>query len=78
MQGMRKPFKLFLMRNAVPLVKVELAKGKGRTYLQELMTAVMDTVQRTLKLPNDDRNIRLIEHDSNFFAMKEPYETLVE
>jgi phenylpyruvate tautomerase PptA (4-oxalocrotonate tautomerase family) len=62
----------------MPLVKVELAQGKERAYLQELMVTIMDSIRDVLKLPADDRNIRLIEHDPDFFTMKPPYSLLVE
>jgi phenylpyruvate tautomerase PptA (4-oxalocrotonate tautomerase family) len=62
----------------MPLVKVELARGKEAAYLQILIKTVMDNVKETLKLPEDDRNIRLIEHDPSNFTMKAPYNLLIE
>jgi phenylpyruvate tautomerase PptA (4-oxalocrotonate tautomerase family) len=62
----------------MPLVKIELAKGKEKSFLLQLMGTVMDSVQEGLKLPADDRNIRLIEHDPVFFTMKKPYSLLIE
>ncbi|MFZ4855620.1 MAG: tautomerase family protein [Desulfuromonadaceae bacterium] len=62
----------------MPLVKVELARGKEVASLQILLSTVMDTVKEALKLPEDDRNIRLIEHDPAYFTMKAPYNLLIE
>lgn len=62
----------------MPLVKIELAKGRDRKSLTLLMDAVMDEVKATLRLPADDNNIRLIEHDPELFRMKPPYEILIE
>ena len=38
----------------------------------------MDSVVESLKLPTDDRNVRLIEYEADFFQMKPPYEILIE
>ena len=62
----------------MPLIKVELARGKERGYLLELQNTVLAAVREALKLPEDDRNIRLIQHDPDFFILKPPYELLVE
>jgi phenylpyruvate tautomerase PptA (4-oxalocrotonate tautomerase family) len=62
----------------MPLIKIELARGKGKSFLLKLMDAVMTSVQETLKIPSDDTNIRLVEHDPEFFIMKKPYEILIE
>jgi 4-oxalocrotonate tautomerase family enzyme len=62
----------------MPLIKIELARGKEKSILLELMDAVMASVRETLKIPGDDTNIRLIEHDPAFFIMKRPYAILIE
>ncbi len=62
----------------MPLIKVELARGKEKGFLLELQNTVLDAVRETLALPEDDRNIRLIQHDPDFFTLKPPYELLVE
>ena len=38
----------------------------------------MDSVVEALRLPSDDRNIRIIEYEPSFFQMKPPYEILIE
>lgn len=62
----------------MPLVKIELVEGKEPAFLNRLQTIIMDVVLETLKLPDDDRNIRLLEYKSGFFSMKPPYEILIE
>jgi phenylpyruvate tautomerase PptA (4-oxalocrotonate tautomerase family) len=62
----------------MPLVKVEIAQGKDKTFLRELLATIMDNVQGALQLPEDDRNIRLNEYAPDFFTMKLPYTLLIE
>lgn len=38
----------------------------------------MDSVATVLQLPENDRNIRLIEYKPEFFSLKKPYEILIE
>ena len=62
----------------MPLVKIELAHGKEPAFLIALKDTIMDCVQEALRLPADDRNVRLIEYAPDFFSLKKPYELLVE
>lgn len=62
----------------MPLVKIELAKGRNNETLLKLKDLVMNSVVEALELPDDDRNIRLIEYEPEFFSMKNPYEILIE
>ena len=62
----------------MPTVKIELSEGKDRQTLLCLRDTVMDSVVEILKLPSNDRNIRLIEYQQDFFQMKPPYEILIE
>lgn len=62
----------------MPLVKIELEKGKDRAILNEISNIVMDAVVESLRLPDNDRNIRIQEYEPTFFAMKSPYEILIE
>ena len=62
----------------MPLVKIELKKGKSHETLNKIMKTVSDTVVDVLKLPGDDRNIRLFEYEDDFFRPKPPYEILIE
>jgi Tautomerase enzyme. len=62
----------------MPTVKIELSEGRKRQTLLCLRDAVMDSVVKILKLPSNDRNIRLIEYKQDLFQMKPPYEILIE
>ena len=62
----------------MPLVKIELPEGRNKEVLVNLQKIVMDSVVSALALPEDDRNIRLIEYKPEFFSMKKPYEILIE
>lgn len=62
----------------MPLVKVEIEKGQNRDFLISLIESTMDCVQKILKLPSDDRNIRLTEYDKGLFQMKPPYRLIIE
>ncbi|MGC3977120.1 MAG: tautomerase family protein [Paludibacteraceae bacterium] len=62
----------------MPLVKIELAKGLAKDTLLELKKSVMNSVVEVLQLPDNDRNIRLMEYEPEFFSMKNPYEILIE
>ncbi len=62
----------------MPLVKVEIEKGHNRDFLISLIESTMDCVQKILKLPSDDRNIRLTEYDKGLFQMKPPYRLIIE
>lgn len=62
----------------MPTVKVELAKGRDKSILIKIRNSIMNAVVQTLQLPENDRNIRIIEHDTDLFTMKPPYEILIE
>ena len=62
----------------MPTIKIELAEGRNKQTLLCLRDTVMDCVVEILKLPSNDRNIRLIEYKPEFFQMKPPYEILIE
>jgi len=62
----------------MPLVKINIAKGKDRDFLLSLIKETMNSIQQSLQLPEDDRNIRLTEYGSDFFQMKAPYKILIE
>lgn len=61
----------------MPLVKIELAKGNSKEFLKTMLQTVMNTVVEILQLPDDDRNIRLMEYDSELFTMKPPYKYII-
>jgi 4-oxalocrotonate tautomerase family enzyme len=62
----------------MPLVKIEIAKGKSNEYLSDLMQVTMNCVQEVLQLPSDDRNIRLNEFEKDHFFTKPPYSIIIE
>ncbi|MDH6310343.1 phenylpyruvate tautomerase PptA (4-oxalocrotonate tautomerase family) [Dysgonomonas sp. PFB1-18] len=62
----------------MPTVKVELREGRSIETLLKLRDAVTDAVVESLQLPDDDRNIRIIEYKPEFFQMKAPCEILIE
>ena len=62
----------------MPTLKIELSEGRNKKALLLLRDTVMNSVVEVLKLPSNDRNIRLIEYESEFFQMKPPYEILIE
>lgn len=62
----------------MPLIKIEIEKGNNKAFLKSLMKIVMDSVQKILMLPADDRNIRLMDYERDFFSMKPPYKIIVE
>jgi phenylpyruvate tautomerase PptA (4-oxalocrotonate tautomerase family) len=62
----------------MPLVKIELQKGNSKEFLVSFMNTTMDCIQTVLKLPANDRNIRLSEFDSHLFTMKPPYKYIIE
>lgn len=62
----------------MPLVKVELAKRNDKQVIAQIRDLVMDAVVEVLQLPADDRNIRVIEYEPEYFQMKPPYEMLIE
>lgn len=62
----------------MPTVKIELKEGRDMDTLLNLQKTIMNSVVEVLQLPDNDRNIRLIEYKPEFFQMKYPYEILIE
>jgi phenylpyruvate tautomerase PptA (4-oxalocrotonate tautomerase family) len=62
----------------VPVVKIELLKGKDKASLLHIRDEVMNAVVYSLQLPDDDRNVRILEYEPDYFIMKPPYEMLIE
>ena len=62
----------------MPLVKIELRQGYEKDMLIQLQNVVMDCIVECMGLPNDDRNIRVIEYPEYAFSMKPPYEIIIE
>lgn len=47
----------------MPLVKVEVMKGKGEDYKKALLEGIHAALVKTLELPEDDPHLRLFEID---------------
>jgi phenylpyruvate tautomerase PptA (4-oxalocrotonate tautomerase family) len=62
----------------VPVIKIELLKGKDKASLLQIRDEVMNAVVYSLQLPDDDRNVRILEYEPDYFIMKSPYEVLIE
>jgi len=65
----------------MPLVRIEVLKGRPADVKKQLLDAVHDALVETFGIPEEDRTQRLIEHDPENFeietARSEKY-TLVE
>ena len=42
------------------------------------MSVTMSSLQQALQLPDDDRNIRIMEYEPYLFTMKKPYKLIIE
>jgi len=62
----------------MPLVRIDIKKGRSKEFLVALMNVTIDTVQQILNVPKDDKNIRLTEYDPELFLMKPPYTLIIE
>jgi 4-oxalocrotonate tautomerase family enzyme len=62
----------------MPIVKIDLRKGKSKDFLKILMDSVHESMVEILLIPTDDRNIRLSEYEVEFFDSKPPYEYFIE
>lgn len=61
----------------MPLISIELPKGNDPNFLKQLQEQVLISVIEALKIPEDDRNIRVIEYEPHHFQMKKPYAILI-
>jgi phenylpyruvate tautomerase PptA (4-oxalocrotonate tautomerase family) len=57
----------FVEGDKMPLVKIEIIKGKTMEYKKALLDGVHSALVKTLKIPNDDRIQRLYELDADSF-----------
>ena len=62
----------------MPQIRIELEKGNTREFIVLLIETTMECVQDILKLPNSDRNIRVMEYENGMFFTKAPYRILIE
>lgn len=62
----------------MPVTQINIAQGKPKKYLRQLMDTVHRVLVDTLRLPEDDKNMRLQEFDPELFDAKKPYEIFIE
>lgn len=62
----------------MPVVKIELIKGKSKDFKRIFMDTVHESLIETLKIPADDKNIRLMDYDADCFDTKPPYQYFIE
>ncbi len=55
----------------MPLVTIELLKGKTAEYKKKILDHVHDALTDALKIPDYDRTQRVIEHDPENFEIPE-------
>jgi phenylpyruvate tautomerase PptA (4-oxalocrotonate tautomerase family) len=53
----------------MPLVRIEVQKGRLASEREQLLDAVHDALVETFGIPEDDRTQRLIEHDPESFEI---------
>lgn len=62
----------------MPIVKINLKKGQSKESLISLMDCIHEEMVHILNIPEDDKNIRVMEYEPELFVMKPPYEMLIE
>jgi phenylpyruvate tautomerase PptA (4-oxalocrotonate tautomerase family) len=55
----------------MPLVKIEIAKGRSKMHKHLLLEIVHRSLMTALKIPDRDRNQRLSEYDRELFEIPE-------
>jgi phenylpyruvate tautomerase PptA (4-oxalocrotonate tautomerase family) len=61
----------------MPLVEIQVVKGRTAPAKKALFDAVHNALMDALKIPDDDRLQRLVEHDSDDFEVPSPTFTIV-
>ncbi len=62
----------------MPLVKIEIRKGKSEEYKKSLLEGVHRALVQVLKIPDSDRKQRLYELDADNFENKTDNGVLIE
>jgi phenylpyruvate tautomerase PptA (4-oxalocrotonate tautomerase family) len=60
------------------IVKIDYRKGKSKGFIRVFMESIHESMIKTLMIPIDDRNQRVLEYDLDFFDSKAPYEYFIE
>src|ERR687898_1970217 len=53
----------------MPLVRIEIVKGRSLEERQQLFQAVHDALVEAFRIPDDDRTQRIVEHDPDNFEI---------
>lgn len=61
----------------MPLVEIQVLKGRSASEKKALFDAVHSALMDSLKIPDDDRLQRLVEHDSEDFEVPSATFTIV-
>ncbi|MGH2756247.1 MAG: tautomerase family protein [Actinomycetota bacterium] len=61
----------------MPLVQIEVVKGRSPSEKKALFDAVHDALVEALKIPDDDREQTLVEHESDDFDVRSSTYTIV-
>jgi phenylpyruvate tautomerase PptA (4-oxalocrotonate tautomerase family) len=56
-------------KNQMPIAKIEVLRSRPTADIQAMMQAVYEAQREALKVPEDDRQIRYIEHKREHFLI---------
>ncbi|WP_028980193.1 tautomerase family protein [Sporocytophaga myxococcoides] len=62
----------------MPVTEISIAKGKDKDFLLQLIECIHSVLVQTLQIPEEDKNLRLIEFDPALFYSKKPYEIFMQ
>ena len=62
----------------MPQIRIDVKVGNSKEFLKIFMDVTMTGVQEVLQLPENDRNISLMDFDPELFSTKPPYEFIIE
>jgi len=62
----------------MPSVRIELKEGQTPSFIKSFMDLVHQSMVEVVKIPADDKNIRVLEYKPDFFVSKPPYEYFIE
>lgn len=62
----------------MPQIRIETKAGNSIDFLKIFIEVTMTVVREVLQLPENDRNIRLLEYNPEYFSTKPPYEYIIE
>jgi hypothetical protein len=53
----------------MPIAKIEVLRSRPAAEIQAMMQAVYEAQREALKVPEDDRQIRYVEHKREYFPI---------